>query len=69
MRERGFVYMSFLDKIVEAIIQVMFVAGIVFFIDRILNCCRGANNHPIPTPHSSHYAVRSGPHVPVPNPM
>lgn len=61
--------MSFLDYIVEAIIQVMFVAGIVFFIDRILSCCRGANNHPIPIPQSSHYAVRSGPHVSVPNPM
>jgi hypothetical protein len=30
--------MSFLDKIVVAIIQVIFIAGIVFFIDRVLNC-------------------------------
>ena len=61
--------MSYLDKIVVAVIQILFLVGIVFFIDRIWNCCRGANNHPIPTPQSNHYAVRSGPGVPIPNPM
>ena len=54
--------MSFLDKIVVAIIQILFIVGIVFFIDKILDCCRGSNNHPIPTPQSNHY-------VPIPNPM
>jgi hypothetical protein len=39
--------MSFLDKIVVAIIQVLFIAGIVFFIDRILSCYKRVFQNPI----------------------
>jgi hypothetical protein len=60
-----------MDTIISVVFQIAMVVGIVFFIDKMLNCCcRRGNNHPVPGPgFSNHYAVRSGPFNPVPNPM
>lgn len=62
--------MSFWDKIVAAAFQVVFIIGVVYCVDRLCNCCRRVNPHPIP-PSASYplVATRAGPHIPVPNPM
>lgn len=54
---------SFWDKIIAAFFQLAFIAGVVFFVDKLLGCCRSNdNNNPIRPP-----AVRG--FIPVPNAM
>lgn len=54
----------FWDKIIAAFFQLAFIAGVVFFVDKLLGCCRSNNNdnNPIRPP-----AVRG--FIPVPNAM
>lgn len=64
---------SFWDKVVTGIFQLVFLAGIIYFMDKLWKCCRGGGGgHPIPGPSSYGPPVTRSPFgvgIPVPNPM
>ena len=54
---------SFWDKIIAAVFQLVFIAGVVFLLDKLCGCCRSNNkNNPINPP-------GMGGFVPVPRAM
>lgn len=62
---------SFWDKVVTGIFQLVFLAGIIYFVDKLWKCCYGrrggGGGHPIPGNPVTRPPFGVG--VPVPNPM